>query len=378
MPTSKNNKDTKEYQMLASSVREFAQKELLPHLADNDHYPVSDFFAAALSKALDLDFFHAMLPADLNGWDGKITPLSLILKNIAEVDASLSAILLTNAVAQEIVRLAGADGMLREMVAEARTPREFLTAYPLLTNPDEDEISLVAESQNGNYALTGQAEYVVLAPMARRAILPAKIASGNHYDFFWVDLEQPVIQMDGPILSMGLHACPAADLTLNNAKGRLIGKPGEGLKYFDQAMTRMLVAAAAVSCGLMQGSLKEALQYSKKRKQGGRRILDWSELRLILADMALSAKTADILLTQALRSADAGDAKWAEDAYTAAIYILEAACELTSNGIQVLGGYGYTKHHFQERRFRDAQHMLSVFGSAIPRRLNYVKQCLNW
>ena len=373
-----NNQDNKEYQMLASSVREFAQKELLPHLADNDHYPASGFFAAALSKALDLDFFHAMLPEDLNGWGGKITPLSLILKTIAEVDAGFAAILLTNVVAQEILRLAGSDNVLREMVAEARTLREFLTAYPLLTNPDEDEIGLVAESQNGNFSLTGNAEYVILAPMARRAILPAKIAPGNNYSFFLVDLEQPGIKMEDPILGMGLHACPAADLTLNNAKGRLIGKPGEGPNYFDRAMTRMLPPAAAVSCGLMQGSLKEALQYSKKRKQGGRRILDWSELRLILADMALSAKTADILMTQAMRSADADDAKWAEDAYTAGIYILEAACDLTSNGIQALGGYGYTKHHFQERRFRDAQHMLSVFGSAIPRRLNYVRQCLNW
>jgi alkylation response protein AidB-like acyl-CoA dehydrogenase len=184
--------------------------------------------------------------------------------------------------------------------------------------------------------------------------------------------------MEGPILGMGLHACPAADLTLNNAKGRLIGKPGEGPRYNEQVMTRMLPAAAAISCGLMQGSLKEALQYSKKRKQGGRRILDWSELRLILADMAIKAKTADILLAQALRAVDGDDAKWAEDAYTAAIYILEAACDLTSNGIQALGGYGYTKHHFQERRFRDAQHLCSVFGTAIPRRLKFVKQCLNW
>jgi alkylation response protein AidB-like acyl-CoA dehydrogenase len=140
----------------------------------------------------------------------------------------------------------------------------------------------------------------------------------------------------------------------------------------------MLGAAAAISCGLMQGSLKEALQYSRKREQGGRRILDWSELRLILADMSLKAKTADILLDRALTAADSDAGGWMEDAYTAAIYILETACDLTSDGIQALGGYGYTKHHFEERRFRDARHLLSVLGTATPRRLNYVRQCLNW
>jgi alkylation response protein AidB-like acyl-CoA dehydrogenase len=281
-------------------------------------------------------------------------------------------------VAQEILRLADAGDVLRSIAAEYRKPGEFLTAYPLLTHPDEDDILLTATPQNGHYALTGQAEYVMLAPMARQALLPAKINTGDAYDFFLVDLTQVGIKTAGPILGMGLHACPAADLLLSGAEGRLIGKPGEGPRYFDQAMTRMLPAAAAVSCGLMQGSLKEALQYSRKRKQGGRRILDWSELRLILADMALSAKTAEILLAQALDSADANNAKWAEDAYTAAIYILEAACEVTSSGIQALGGYGYTKHHFQERRFRDAQHLRSVFGSPNPRKLKFVRQCLNW
>ena len=231
---------------------------------------------------------------------------------------------------------------------------------------------------NGNYALTGQAEYVVLAPMARRAIASGQNCLGQRLRLLpggFGTTRHPNGRADlghGPARLSGRRS------DVGHAEGRLIGQTGEGPKYFDQAMTRMLPAAAAVSCGLMQGSLKEALQYSRKRKQGGRRILDWSELRLILADMALKAKTADILLAQALRSADADDAKWMEDAYTAAIYILEAACELTSNGIQALGGYGYTKHHFQERRFRDAQHLRSVFGSAIPRRLNFVKQCLNW
>jgi len=373
-----NKNDNKEYQMLASSVREFAQKELAPHLGDNDHWPLSDFFVAALDKAFALDFFHVMLPEELNGWGGKIKPLCLILKNIAEVDASLSAILLTNAVAQEILHQADAGDLLRSIAGESQKPGEFFTAYPLLTHPDEDDMLLQAFPQNGHFVLTGQAEYVALGPMAKRALLPAKTATGGGFDFFLVDITQAGIKMGEPILSMGLHACPAADLMLDGAEGRLIGKPGEGPHYFNRAMTRMLPAAAAVSCGLIQGSLKEALQYSRKRKQGGRRILDWSELRLILADMALSAKTAEILLAQALHAVDAGDAKWAEDAYTAAIYILEAACEVTSNGIQALGGYGYTKHHFQERRFRDAQHLSSVFGSAIPRRLNFVRQCLNW
>lgn len=374
---SKNN-ENKEYQMLGKSVREFAVKELLPHLADNDRYPAGEFFDQALGKAMELDFFHAMLPEESNGWGGKVTPLGLILKAVAEVDASFGVILLTNAVSQEILRQAGEGDLLREIVTGARTPRDFLMAYPLMTNPDDEGVSLAAENSHDRYTLTGRMEYVVAGPMAKQALVPATIAAAPGYDFFLVNLEQPGVTMEGPILSMGLHACPAADLALDRAEARLIGRPGEGPGYFERAMTRMLPAAAAVSCGLMQGSLKEAVQYSRKRSQGGRRIVDWSELRLLLADMALKAKTADILLNQAWQATDEGAAGWTGDAYTAAVYILEEACGLTSNGIQALGGYGYTKHAFQERRFRDAQHLQSVFGNAIARRLNYVSQCMNW
>jgi len=373
-----SHKLNKEYQMLVSSVREFAHKELLPRLADNDHYPASDYFNTALDKALALDFFHVMLPEDSNGWGGKIMPLGLILKHISEVDASLGCILLTHAITQELFHAAGETDMLKPLTRETMAQGEFLTAYPLFSNPDDDDIQLTATPQNGDFMITGQGEYVVLAPMARYAILPAKTAQDVGYDFFSVDLAQSGVKRSGPVLGMGLHACPVEDLIFNHAKGCLIGQPGQGPSYFARTMTRMLPAAAAVSCGLMQGSLKEALQYSRKRKQGGRRILDWSELRLIIADMALKARTADILLDRALCAVDDHAADWDQDAYAAAIYILETACDLASDGIQALGGYGYTKHHFQERRFRDSQHMRSVFGSSSPRRLRFVRECLKW
>ncbi|MEW6079564.1 MAG: acyl-CoA dehydrogenase family protein [Thermodesulfobacteriota bacterium] len=370
--------ENKEYQMLDQSVREFAARQLAPHLPDNDRYPAGEFFDQALNKAMELDFFHVMLPEDLNGWGGRITPLGLILKAVAETDASLGAILLANAVAQDIIRLAGGGEILKEMVNGAQTPRELLLACPLLTNPDDEGIPLSAESRDGGYALSGRMDYVVPAPLVKKALVPARTVAGPGYDFFLVDLEQPGVTVEGPVLGMGLHACPAADLTFDRAKARLIGSPGQGPAVFNQAMTRTLPAAAAVSCGLMRGSLKEAVQYSRKRSQGGRRIIDWSELRLLLADMALKTRTAETLLDRAWQAADEEAAGWVEDAFTAAVYSLEQAGQVASDGIQALGGYGYTKDFFQERRFRDAQHLRCVFGNASLRRMSYVKQCLNW
>ncbi|MEW5736751.1 MAG: acyl-CoA dehydrogenase family protein [Thermodesulfobacteriota bacterium] len=363
--------------MLESSVQEFAKKVLKPRLEENDRFPWSEFFTDAVEKAVELEYFHVSLPEELNGWGGKLSPLNLILKSISEVDASLAAILLTNAVSQELLLSAGEAEFLRELFGRHKPSRDLLTAYPLLMNPEENEIELSAEKTTSGYTLSGRAEYVVMAPFSRWALMPAQVEKCQRYSFFLMDLDQKGVKSEGPVFSMGLHACPAADLILANAEARLIGKEDEGPELFERMVTRMLPAAASVACGLMRGSLREAIQYARKRKQGGRNIFDWSELRLILSDMMEKANVSQILLDHAFRAADGRESKWAEDACTAAIYILDAASDLTSNGIQALGGYGYTKHSFQERRFRDAQHLRSVFGTMNPRRLDYVERNFN-
>ena len=371
------DKVAKEYQMLEKSVREFAAKMLRPRLEENDRYPVSDDFAKAVEKAMALEYFSVMLPEDMNGFGGKTLPLGIVLSCISETDAAMGAMILTNAVAQEIMLTAGETDIVRDICGKADWSRELLIAFPLLTDPEEDEILLSAKKEDGKYRLSGTAEYVVMGPMARRALVPAKLGNEPGYGFFLVDLDLPESSSQGAISSAGLHACPASDIKFMGAQARLMGRMEDGPRYYEQTCIKMLPAAAAVAGGLMQGSMKEALSYCKKRRQGGRRIIDWSELRLILSDMLLAANTGRILLDNAFRAVDAHSAKWAEDALTASVYVLETACRQTSDGIQALGGYGYTKHSFQERRFRDAQHLRSIFGSAVPRRLAYAKLGLN-
>lgn len=371
------DKVAKEYQMLEKSVREFAAKMLRPRLEESDRYPISDDFAKAVEKAMELEYFSVMLPEDMNGFGGKIFPLGLVLSCISETDAAMGAMILTNAVAQEIMLTAGETDLLKDICGKADRSRELLIAFPLLTDPEEDEILLSANNEDGKYRLSGTAEFVVMGPIARRALVPAKLGNEPGYGFFLVDMDVPEASSHKAIFSAGLHACPASDINFSDAPALLMGRMEDGPRYYEQTRMKMLPAAAAVAGGLMQGSMKEALSYCKKRRQGGRRIIDWSELRLILSDMLLAANTGRILLENAFRAVDAHSTKWAEDALTASVYVLETACGQTSDGIQALGGYGYTKHSFQERRFRDAQHLRSVFGSAVLRRLSFARLGLN-
>jgi alkylation response protein AidB-like acyl-CoA dehydrogenase len=172
-----------------------------------------------------------------------------------------------------------------------------------------------------------------------------------------------------PVLSLGLHACPAVDVTLDCARAALVGEAGKGAEYFGRVAGRMSTAAAAMSIGVMKGSLEEAVDYAKERQQGGRRIVNWSEVRRILARMAVRVKAADMVVTEACRAEEDNVPGWELGALAASIFAGGASIEVTTDGIQVLGGNGYMEDYGQEKRFRDAGQIRSLTGSSPMREL---------
>ena len=134
----------------------------------------------------------------------------------------------------------------------------------------------------------------------------------------------------------------------------------------------MSVASAAMSWGIMKGSFAEALEYSEGRFQGGRRIVDWSEVRIILAGMAVKIKTAEAIISRTCQAVDNEEPGWQAVARSAALKIQANACDLTTDGIQVLGGVGYMKDFGQEKRFRDAKHIQSLLGMVPMKKLRLI------
>jgi alkylation response protein AidB-like acyl-CoA dehydrogenase len=367
----KQSKDQKSI-LLEKTAREFARKTLLPDIHATDRFPHGPFFHDALTIAHESEFLNIYLPEALNGMGRKLKPLCILLQHISETDASMGAIILTNSAAQELLLLAEAENMLAESVSQDMSVKDFMIAFPLFTHPDEKMLQATAQLNNGCYKLTGTTEYMVLGSMARRCLVPAKTSKG--YSYFLVDSDAEGVRRSEPVKSLGLHACPAVDLTMSKVKGVLIGKEDEGASLFIKMQEKMMVAAAAVALGLMKSSLKDAVSYASKRFQGGRKIIEWSELSGMLGQMAIKTRIADMLLQKSTEDADAGLSGWAEEGYAAATTILADACAVSTLGVQVFGGYGYMKDYLQEKRFRDARHLQSVFGMPGRRAINFLKQ----
>jgi alkylation response protein AidB-like acyl-CoA dehydrogenase len=365
---------SKELTMLDKAVAEFARKKLFVDRQENDKYPFGPFFDSVLSKAYEVDFFHTMLPEALGGMDQGIHALCAILENVCQVDSSLGGIIFTNAFAQKIMLTANDDILLQSIVSSATDANGFLIAYPVFNNSADVEPDVKALKKDEQYVLNGELEYLVLGGIAAHAVIPVKIQERADYSFFLVDLSDDRLVKGNPVLSLGFHACPAIDLSFNNVKGKLIGEEDKGSTYFTSAADGMYVAAAAISAGIMKGSYNEALEYSQKRFQGGREIFNWSEIQMILANMAIKLKIAEMAIAQACQAVDHRLPDWRQCSQAAAIHVAEMACEVTTDGIQVLGGVGYMEDYGQAKRYRDAKQAQSLLGIAPMKRLRYLKR----
>ncbi|MCX5849813.1 MAG: acyl-CoA dehydrogenase family protein [Deltaproteobacteria bacterium] len=353
-------------------ARSFAAKELTTNREANDRYPFGPFFDSVVAKAHEVGLLGATLPEECGGIGQGISALCIILDHICAVDASLGGIIFANALSQEIMLSAGNKDLLAGIMGGANDARSALIACSAFCNPAETSPTLEAIKIKDNYILNGAIEYVVLGGLSGHALVPARIKGQEGYTFFLIDLADKGLTKGAPIFSLGLHACPAVDLAMVGVEGTLIGQEGGGAKCFDQASDRMHSAVAAMQCGIMRGSFQEALAYSQERFQGGWEIINWSALRMLLGEMVVKVKIAEMVVSEAALAVEEQEPQWNISTRAAALHLSELACKLTTDGIQVLGGNGYMKDYGQEKRFRDAKHVQAFLGLAPMRKLGLV------
>jgi alkylation response protein AidB-like acyl-CoA dehydrogenase len=138
----------------------------------------------------------------------------------------------------------------------------------------------------------------------------------------------------------------------------------------------MSVPAAAISLGIMQGCFKEAIDYAGQRWQGGRNIVEWSGVRMKLAEIAIQIAVAKSCLSGICSAYDTASPNANHPAVAAAIHISELACGATVEGVQLLGGNGYMKDYGQEKRMRDARQAKSLLGMSGLKKMKYIERII--
>jgi alkylation response protein AidB-like acyl-CoA dehydrogenase len=178
---------------------------------------------------------------------------------------------------------------------------------------------------------------------------------------------------------MGIHGPPTCEVYFDNAKipaGRLIGEESEGFTYAMRTLDYSRPTIAAQALGIAQGAFDIALEYSKGREQFGKPISHFEGLQFMLADMAMDIEASRLLTYRAASLVDAKDPRMTYFASVAKAYAGDAAMKVTTDAVQVLGGYGYMREYPVERMMRDAKITQIYEGTNQIQRVVIARQLL--
>jgi len=348
---------SEEQRLLLDTLKRAVKEKVAPVAAETDRKGTFNWDIASLFW--DLGLFQIMLPEGYDGWPQ--TPchtLCLCIEEIAKVCASSALMLLIQAVGSFPLLSAGNQKQKKQYLPRISQGRELI-GY-LVTEPgagsDVQAILSSAKPCHDHYILNGRKAFATNGAIADIYSVLAKTGE-KELSFFIVDRQDKGLSIGKLEEKCGFRGSNTAEVILEDVKvpqGNLLGKPGDGfaLAMMDFDMSRPAVAALAL--GISEGAVTYALDYAMDRITFGKPLVKHQAIQFMLADASTMIEAGRGLM---LRAATAHDAEKPNTrlASMAKCFCSDAAMKITTDMVQVLGGYGYIRDYPLERMFRDAK-----------------------
>jgi alkylation response protein AidB-like acyl-CoA dehydrogenase len=241
---------------------------------------------------------------------------------------------------------------------------EWLAAYGLTesgSGSDSAAMQTVAVRKGDKYILNGSKRFITnggLAQVNSVFVITDRAKGTRGISAFIVEKDFPGFSVGRIEDKMGIKGSQTAELMFTDCEvpaENLIGREGDGFKIAMMTLDRTRPGIGAQALGIAQGALDLAVSYSKQRIQFGRPIADNEGIQFMLADMATKVEAARLLVYNVGEMMDRGDKDFSRYSAMAKVYPSDIAMEVTSDAIQILGGYGYMKEYPAERMMRDAK-----------------------
>jgi alkylation response protein AidB-like acyl-CoA dehydrogenase len=355
---------TEEQTEVQKLAREFARAEITPHAADWDQRA---YFEPTLVKKLgDLGFLGMMLPEEYDGLGTDTGTYLIALEEIAAADASVAVLMsVHNSLPTQMILRWGSEKQ-KECFLKPMARGELLGAFAL-SEPDAGSDAASVRTQavrdGDDWILNGTKAWVssgtkgeVILVMARTDS-PDDRRGARGISAFIVTPDLPGFAVGKKEDKMGLRASPTVQLHFSDMRvpgDRLLGKAGSGFIYAMQSLDNGRLGIAAQSVGIAEAALRAATAYAAERKQFGKPIKEFQAIQFKLADMATRVASSRALLHAAATAKDRGE-KITQFSSMAKLLASETAMWVTTQAIQIFGGYGYVKDYPVERLFRDAK-----------------------
>ena len=355
---------TEEQRAIQSTAREFAKRELAPFADEWDEN--AHFEPAIITKLAELGFLGMMVPEQYDGLGLDTLTYLVALEEIAAVDASTAVLMsVHNSLpTQMLLRWGTEEQKSRFLKPMARG--ELLGAFAL-SEPDSgsDAASLRMQATrdgdcwvlNGTKAWVSSGTHAGVVMTMARTDTPEDRKGARGIGAFIITPDLPGYIVGKKEDKMGLRASPTVQLHFENLrvpKQNLLGEPGLGFIYAMQSLDAGRLGIAAQAVGIAQAALSHASKYAAERRQFGKPIKEFQAIQFRLADMAMRVAASRALLHAAATARDRGQ-HITQFSAMAKLMASETAMWVTTQAIQIFGGYGYVKEYPVERFFRDAK-----------------------
>ncbi len=373
---------SEEHQAIREAVRAICDSKVAPYATEVDEqarYPQE-----AADALLAADFHAPHVPEEYGGAGADALATVIVIEEIARACMSASLIPAVNKLGSLPVQIGGSEDLKAKYLGKlARGEGGFSYA---LSEPDAGSDAANQKTRavrdGDDWVLNGVKRWITNAGVSEYYTVLATTdpdARTKGISAFVVEKSDEGVSFGAPEKKLGIKGSPTCEVYLDNVRipgDRIIGEEGQGFEIAMKTLDHTRITIAAQAVGVAQGALDYALGYAKEREQFGRPIADNQGLQFLLADMGMKVEAARQLTYAAAGRSERGDKDLTFFGASAKCFASDVAMQVTTDAVQVLGGYGYTRDYPVERMMRDAKITQIYEGTNQVQRIVAARQLL--
>ncbi len=352
---------TEEHEAIRAAVRDVCEAKVAPNAAAADER--SEFPRESYEALRASDFHAPHIPVEYGGAGADALATAIVIEEVARVCAASSLIPAVNKLGTLPLLLA-ASAELKERYLPPVARGEAMFSY-CLSEPgagsDAGAMTTKAVRDGDHYVLNGAKRWITNAGESEFYTVFASTdlsARTRGISAFVVEKGDTGVSFGAPERKLGIKGSPTREVYLDNVRipaSRMIGAEGTGFATAMRTLDHTRVTIAAQAVGIAQGALDFAKAYAQERTQFGKPIAEFQGLQFMIADMGMKLEAARQMTYVAAGKSERGDADLTYFGAAAKCFASDAAMEITTDAVQLLGGYGYTRDYPVERMMRDAK-----------------------
>jgi alkylation response protein AidB-like acyl-CoA dehydrogenase len=374
---------TEDHLELREAVRHLAEDKIAPHAAEVDEK--AEFPRAAYEALVKSDFHAPHIPQEYGGVGADALATCIVIEEVARACASSSLIPAVNKLGTMPLLLAASEEVKKRYLTPVATG-EAMFSYGLSereAGSDTAAMTTRALPDGDGWVLTGQKSWITNAGVSEYytvlAVTDPDGPRGRNISAFVVERGDEGFEIAPPERKLGIKGSPTCELRFDRVRlpaGRLVGTPGEGLKIALRTLDHTRITIGAQAVGIAQGALDASTAYVKQRRQFGKAVADFQGIQFMLADMAMQLEAARQLVYVAAGKSERNDEDLPFFGAAAKCFASDTAMKITTDAVQLLGGYGYTRDYPVERMMRDAKITQIYEGTNQIQRVVMARQLL--